>query len=64
MFKNLGSPQWVSVQIDGHEIERDLNREDGWELLGRNRLAFFGETCASLRDGSVHQVRARISCEG
>jgi len=60
--EDVPTPQWLEVRIDGNEVVRDANRENGWELLGRNRLAFFGETCEGLRDGDVHQIEAFIDC--
>ena len=61
--EEVQTPQWLEVRIDGSEIQRDPNRENGWELLGRDRLGFFGEICDGIRDGEVHQIEAFIACD-
>ena len=53
----------VEVRVDGNDVPRDDDRENGWELLGPDRLAFFGAACDTLRDGNPHQIEAFISCD-
>lgn len=60
---DVTTPQWLKVLIDGTPVQRDSSRENGWALLGRDRLAFFGTACQSLRDGNSHQIEAFIDCE-
>lgn len=49
------------VRIDGIVIQRDVNHENGWDLI-EGILTLYGTACASLRDGEPHAVRAIYDC--
>jgi hypothetical protein len=50
----------VQIRVDGQEVMRDPNRQNGWDY-SNGALEFFGTSCAQLRDGQRHSLEA--SCQ-
>ena len=60
---SVTTPISLQVHIDDDLILHDPNREDGWDLLGRTRLGFFGTSCNLLRDNQSHHIQAYLNCD-
>jgi hypothetical protein len=51
-------PAFISVQVDGTAIPRDLNRVSGWDYTDDTMTAIeiYGPTCDALQNGSAMTV--------
>jgi hypothetical protein len=54
---------YVSVEVDGVDIPRDTNHQNGWDY-GPNNLSiqFYGSYCTQLQTGGVMNVKAVFGC--
>ncbi len=48
-LQNSPSPTATTVKVDGQQISRDTNRQNGWDLVGVNTLELFGAACDAAR---------------
>ena len=47
----------LTITIDGEAVPRDQSHRDGWDI-SEGAVHFYGDACASLRDGFAHQIGA------
>lgn len=48
-------PEQVSVAVDGTPVNRDTNRQNGWDLVGVNTIELFGAACDAAQ-GATQNV--------
>jgi hypothetical protein len=48
-------PEQVSVAVDGTPVNRDANRQNGWDLVGVNTIELFGAACNAAQ-GATQNV--------
>jgi hypothetical protein len=48
-------PEQVSVAVDGTPVNRDANRQNGWDLVGVNTIELFGAACDAAQ-GATQNV--------
>jgi Mg-chelatase subunit ChlD len=52
----------LRVVLDGQVLDRDAQRQNGWDVVEGATLAFFGSACAALRDGAGHMITGQYDC--
>ena len=57
------SPDDLEVYFDGELVERDLDRENGWDYdADDNLLVFYGDACEALSSGQVSDLTITQVC--
>lgn len=55
-------PDRVVLLIDGIDMARDRDREDGWDLTDETHVDLYGSVCRRVRDGELHEIEVRYNC--